>query len=98
VLDEAYEREVTRSTSKLERQYARAEKRFRQAEARLQRAKQETRQKVKRHVIAELQLAVEARREELEEFRRMMVNVPASANHRGKDSFRPVPVTRGIQG
>lgn len=95
VLDEGYEREVERSTSRLERQYARAEKRVRQAESRLRRAREDVRQRVKRHVIAQLEAALQARRDELEEYRQMMVGAPASAAHRGRDSFRPVPVSRG---
>jgi hypothetical protein len=46
----------------------------------------------KRHTVVELELELETRRAELEEFRRMMVNVPASAAHRGTSSYRPVPV------
>lgn len=94
-LDEAYEREVERSTSKLERAYARAQKRVEQAEARLRRARQDVQQQAKRHAIAQLELALETRRQELEEFHRMMVSVPASAAHRGRDSFRPVPIRHG---
>lgn len=97
VLSEEYEREVERSTSRLEREYARAQKRVRQAEARLAKAKLTARTattKVKAHVIAELEAALQARRDELEEYRRMMVSVPASANHRGTKSYRPVPVER----
>jgi hypothetical protein len=41
--------------------------------------------------IAELWAAVELRREELEEYKRMALASPASAEHRGKKSFRPVP-------
>lgn len=94
VLDDAYEREVQRSTEKLERAYRRAERRAQQAEARLAKAKRDPKVSRKRHVIADLEAAVQARRDELEEYRRMMVSVPASAVHRGRDSFRPVPVTR----
>lgn len=95
VLDEVYQREVDRSTSKLERQYARAEKRVEQAEGRLAKARRDERTKTKARVLAELEAALQIRRDELEELRRMMVAVPASAAHRGTRSFRPVPVGRG---
>ena len=94
VLDERYEREVQRSTEKLERLYARAEKRARRAEERLNRAQQDPKHQTKRHLIAQLEAEVELRRVELEEYRRMMVTVPASAEHRGRKSFRPVPNPR----
>jgi hypothetical protein len=93
-LDERYEREVQRSTSKLERLYARAEKRARQAEERLSRVKQEPQREERCRLIAELEAALELRMAELEEYRRMMVSVPASAEHRGRKSFRPVPNVR----
>lgn len=100
-LDEAYEREVQRSTEKLERLYRRALKRVEQAEAklaaareRIQAAKPRRRPAPKQHALVELELELETRRAELEEFRRMMISVPASAAHRGVRSFRPVPVGR----
>lgn len=98
VLDEEYQRQVDRSTSKLERQYVRAQKRVEQAEGRLQRAKQDTHRKVKATLLAQLEAELQARRDELEEYRRMMVGVPASAAHRGTKSFRPVPVARHDSG
>lgn len=95
VLTDTYEREVERSTEKLEREYARAEKRVQQAEARLGRAQRDTKTKTKRHLLAELEAQLQIRRDELEEFRRMMVSVPASAEHRGTKGFRPVPYRGG---
>lgn len=94
VLDETYEREVERSTSKLERAYARAQKRVEAAEARLRKARNATQARPKAHVIASLEAVLQVRRDELEEYRRMMVSVPASAVHRGTDSYRPVPIAR----
>lgn len=91
VLTAQYEREVERSTEKLEREYARAKKRVQQAEARLGKAQRDSTTKTKRHLIAELEAHLQIRRDELEEYRRMMVAVPASAEHRGVKSFRPVP-------
>jgi DNA repair exonuclease SbcCD ATPase subunit len=95
-LSESYEREVQRSTEKLERDYRRALKRVEQAEARLARAKEPAKRRpaVKQHVLAQLEAEVAARREELEEFRRMMQASPASAAHRGTRSYRPVPLGR----
>ena len=101
-LDEAYEREVERSTEKLVRQYTRALKRVQQVEAKLRAAREQlqaprpSRRAPKKHTMVELELELEARRAELEEFRRMMVSVPASAAHRGTSSYRPVPI--GDQG
>lgn len=94
VLDVRYEREVQRSTEKLERAYARAEKRAQQAEQRLERAKANPRHRAKQHLIATLEAELQVRRDELEEYRRMMVAVPASAEHRGTKSYRPVPNPR----
>ena len=71
-LTEAYQREVDRSTEKLERDYARAEKRVQQAEGRLARAKDSQKEKVKTNLLAQLQAEVEIRRAELEEIRRLM--------------------------
>lgn len=94
VVDDAYEREVQRSTSRLERLYARAQRRAERAEERLRKARSDGRKKVAAHVLAQLEAVVQMRRDELEEYRRMMVGVPASADHRGTRSFRPVPVVR----
>lgn len=93
-LDDDYARQVQRSTDKLERAYARAQKRVEQAEARLAKARRDEQTRRKAHVLAQLEAAVQARRDELEEYRRMMVGVPASAAHRGTKSFRPVPIAR----
>jgi hypothetical protein len=92
VLSAAYEDEVQRSTEKLERAYARAQKRVEQAEARLNQTKKHSgsgERKARR--VAELQAVLDIRRAELEDYRRMMLSVPASATHRGTKSFRPVP-------
>lgn len=95
VLTVEYEREVQRSTEKLERQYVRAQKRAEQAERRLERARNDPRTRSKKHQIAQLVAEVELRRLELEEYHRMMVSSPASATHRGRKSFRPVPNRNG---
>lgn len=93
-VDDAYEAEVQRSTAKGERLYRLAQKRLAAAEARLARAQAQPR--IKKHVLAELAATVEIRRAELDELRRMMTSSPASAQHRGHDSYRPVPVQHGI--
>lgn len=91
--DNAYEAEVQRSTDAGEREHKRLQHRLERAESRLAAARAE--RAPKRHHLAELQAVVELRREELDEYRRLMVAVPASAEHRGTASFRPVPVTKG---
>lgn len=91
ILDEAYARQVERSTERLQRDYARAEKRLRQAQERLDRARTSPRHNVKRQLLAQLEAVLETRREELEEYRRMMTSSPAGSEHRGTSSFRPVP-------
>lgn len=98
-LDESYEREVQQSTARLESRYRRALRRFEQAEARLKVARERAQRPTpkrpapKQHTLAELEALVADRRAELEEYRRMMVSVPASAVHRGREGYRPVPVT-----
>lgn len=91
-VDPAYEAEVRRCTERGEREYRRREGRLKRAEARLAAAR---RQHLRAKQIAELTAIVEIRRQELEEYRRLMVAVPASAKHRGTRSFRPVPPTPG---
>jgi len=92
-VDDAYEAEVQSSTENGEREYASRMRRLQRAEQRLARA-QAT--KAKRHHIADLQVLVDLRRAELEEYRRLMVGIPASTVHRGTGAHRPVPVVHGI--
>lgn len=66
--------------------------RLAKAEARLARA---SAVKTPRRRLAELHALVELRRAELDGYRRLMTGVPASAEHRGTRSFRPVPVVQG---
>jgi hypothetical protein len=95
VVDADYEAEVQRSTARGEREYRRREQRLAKAEARLATARGENRKKVTRQHLAELVALVELRRAELDEYRRLMVGVPASAEHRGTRSYRPVPPVQG---
>jgi hypothetical protein len=86
-----YEDQVQRSTEKLERAYARAQKRVERAKASLAQAKQEPITKKNEQLVAQYQALLDIRLAELENYRRMMCSVPASAIHRGTRSFRPVP-------
>lgn len=91
-----YQAEVDRATTKLMRDYERAQRRLEAAEQRLQRAESAaTRRKKSARVLAhETRVAaelVELRREELQHIEALMKSVPASAEHRGTRSFRPVP-------
>jgi len=95
VVDAGYEAEVCRSSERSEREYRRRRQRLAKAEARLTTAQAETRKKITRQHIAELQALVELRRAELDEYRRLMVGVMASAEHRGTRSFAPVPRVHG---
>lgn len=101
-IEPAYQREVDRSTSRLEREFAAASRALEAAENRAERA-------LRKHEVAkgrkqsgtsrrELQVAwatVELRRDELERISRLMSSSPAGSTHRGDRSFRPVPVRHG---
>ena len=95
VVDAAYEAEVRRSTERGEREYQRRTARLAKAEARLARARADTPRRRHRRRLAELEAVVELRRAELEDYRRLMLGVPASAEHRGTRSYRPVPIVHG---
>lgn len=94
LVDDAYETQVQRSTDKAERQYAAAQRRLARAEERLTKAVSSKKTANRKRVIAELTAAVELRREELENYRRLMTGVAASAQHRGTRSYRPVPAPK----
>ncbi|MGI5247582.1 hypothetical protein [Dactylosporangium sp. CA-139066] len=94
-----YQAEVDRSTNKLMLDYERAQRRLRSAEERLERAEAKTAARAAKkkeaaareheaRVAAEL---VELRREELQRIEALMKSAPASAQHRGTRSFRPIP-------
>lgn len=85
-----YQVQVDRATENGEREYQRRQQRLARAESRLAKAQ---RGKAAERRLAELTAMVELRRAELEDYRRMMVAVAASAQHRGTRSFRPVPPT-----
>lgn len=93
-----YQVEVDRATERLTVAYERAQRRLAAAEERLSRAQRaaETAQHKKnaqsraREAAVALEL-VELRREELQQIEALMKAAPASAEHRGTRSFRPVP-------
>lgn len=92
----AYQAEIDRSTEKAERLYREALRRLQKAERSAERAtaiatrtpKRSTKQRE-----AEAWALVELRREELAKYERLMVATGQSATHRGRQSFRPVPIT-----
>lgn len=97
-----YQREVDKTTDRLEREYVAEQKRLAAAEKRAERADRAVksagpgsakRQAEKDRVLA--QQLVEARRAELGRLQRLMSEAPASSVHRGRKSFRPVPVRHG---
>ena len=94
-LDPAYEREVERSTNKLEVEYAAAQRRLESAEK--QKIKAEERlaksngKKTKAQAQREFDLALQAfieREHEFQEIVRLMNGTPASSMHRGNKSHR----------
>lgn len=95
---EEYQAEVDRSTDKAMVAYQRARRRLESAERRLQAAQDAAtatqRKKNEKAIARELAVAaelVELRREELQRIEALMMSVPASAQHRGRESYRPVP-------
>lgn len=95
VVSESYEREVAESTRRLEQRYEQARRRATRAEQRLRDARADTRRKTRAGVIAQLEVELELRREELAEYERLMKSTAASAEHRGVRSYRPVPTPGG---
>lgn len=93
-VDPDYEAEVQRSTERSEREYRMREQRLARAEVKLAKATEEAHRRRGRAIrkrVADLTALMELRRAELEHYRRLMVSSPASAEHRGVKSFRPVP-------
>ncbi len=98
-LDPDYEREVERSTTKLEVAYARAQRRLEAIEKRKQKLEHKiaTTKTKKSKVVAEKELKkllseYVAREEELRTIVEMMTSTPAGSLHRGIKSFRPLPL------
>ena len=98
-LDPDYEREVERSTTKLEVAYARAQRRLEAIEKRKQKLEHKiaTTKTKKSKVVAEKELKkllseYVAREEELKAIVELMTATPAGSKHRGVKSFRPLPL------
>lgn len=97
-LDPDYEREVERSTVKLEVAYAKAQRRLESVQKRKERAEQKllTLKTKKSRVATEKELKkllaeFTAREEELKAIYELMTYTPAGSSNRGIKSFRPVP-------
>jgi hypothetical protein len=97
-LDPDYEREVERSTVKLEVAYAKAQRRLEAVQKRKERAEQKllTLKTKKSRVATEKELKkllaeFIVREEELKTIEEMMTYTPSSSKNRGTKSFRPVP-------
>lgn len=93
-----YQREVDRATDKAVVAYERGRRRLEAAELRLRKAEDAAlrsgdrrKQKERARELAVAAELVELRREELQRLEALMQASPASAEHRGKRSFRPVP-------
>lgn len=94
-VSEDYQREVDRATTSLERQHAKAVRNLARAELRLasvrQREVARQARSADRHALTVALELVELRREELLRIESMMHSAPASAMHRGRKGYRPVP-------
>lgn len=93
-ISERYQAEVDHATAKLERAYMRAQKRLEVAERRAHRV--EVRAKPKPKDIEVAWAEVELRRQELAEIQKLMQPAGAPAKNRGRESYRPVPISHGI--
>lgn len=82
------EREANITTDAAEAAYRRLQARLERAKARLERAAKKA--GTTRRQLAELEAAVEARRQELLAFHRMMTQHAAPSTSRGRKSFRGV--------
>jgi len=99
----AYQCQVDKATERAQREYERAERRLAQAESRRQRHMQTRarataagREREYARKLKVLDEVVELRREELLQVEAIMKAVPASAEHRGRKGFRPVPPPAGV--
>lgn len=93
VVSSEYQAEVDRHTAKAEARYRAACRRVDRAEARLARLQAKRGTPPLARQIAEAAALVELRQRELDALHSLMQAAPASAVHRGRKSFRPVPVT-----
>lgn len=98
LVDSDYELEVQAAVARLEKAYAKAEQRLAKAIAKAQRAEsQERGKKAAQGTAADLWAVVELRRMELDNILRLLAASPQSSAHRGRASFRPVPVNMGLR-
>jgi hypothetical protein len=92
-----YQAEVDQHTARLERDYRQAQQRLADAENRARRIERRTvsrvKQKAHERATANAWAVVELHRIELEKYERMMLAVPASAQHRSREAHRPIPVS-----
>lgn len=89
-----YQAEVDLTMARAEAAWHRAQRRLAKAETRLQHAVQA--RSATKVSIRELELLVEHRRLELEQLHRLMAASAFPARNRGRKSFRPVPMPRGV--
>lgn len=98
-----YQAEVDRHTERLERRSRNAEQALARAQQHADRIAGESVSRAKRAAhesrLSQALAQVEIRRAELEEYRQLMAATDyASTRHRGRDSYRPVPITYGKDG
>lgn len=90
-LDPDYAAEVERHTARGEARYAAAQRRLKRAEARLLALQKQKGARSRARQIKEAAAYVELRARELESLHRLLSTSPASAEHRGVRSYRPLP-------
>lgn len=95
---ERVEREAAHQSQQNARAYEKAQERLARAEERLERFRARTGTPSPTRAIAAAEAAVEMRRQELLAIERLVKASPASAAHRGRKSFRPVPYSDGRGG
>lgn len=102
LVDADYQREVDRSTYRLEREWTAAQKALSAAQGRAERAQHRAESaktaRATNEANAALSVAwsvVEQRRRDLDTLARLLSQSPAGSVHRGDRSYRPVPVRHG---
>jgi hypothetical protein len=101
-ISDDYQRQVDRSTARLEMEFLQAQKALKAAERRAERAVQNLAKQKKRAAVEKSRReeiaaweAVEVRRMELQSLARLMSTTPAGSANRGTESFKKVPITHG---
>lgn len=95
---ERVEREATQQSQQHARAYEKAQERLARAEQRLERVRNRAGVQSSTRAIAAAEAFVEQQRQELLAIDALMKASPASAAHRGRKSFRPVPYSEGRGG